>query len=143
MEENVLERHEDPLTRAVIGAAIEVHRALGPGLLESAYEACLVHELTALGFAVARQVELPVAFKGLRVDAGYRIDLVVEGSLVIEIKSVEKVLTMHEAQLLTNLRLSKIKTGLILNFNVRQLKAASPAASADAPLHSPSLCSLC
>ncbi len=117
-----LERFEDPLTRAVIGAAIEVHRALGPGLLESAYEACLVHELVTLGFSVVRQVELPVEFKGLRVDAGYRIDLIVEGKLVVEVKAVEKVLPVHEAQLLTYLKLSKIKTGLLINFHVRQLK---------------------
>jgi GxxExxY protein len=113
---------DDPLTRRVIGCAIEVHRTLGPGLLESAYEACLVHELTTQGLRVASQVPLAVQYKSVRLDIGYRLDLVVEDCLVIEVKSVEKLLPVHEAQLLTYLRLSGHKVGLILNFNTKVLK---------------------
>ena len=112
--------HES-LTEKIIAAAIEVHRELGPGLLESTYEACLVHEFTSRGLSVARQVELPVDYKGVRVACGYRMDLVVEGRVVIEIKCVEKMLAIHEAQLLTYLRLSGIRVGLLINFNVKVL----------------------
>ena len=105
------------LTQGIIGAAIEVHRALGPGLLESAYEACLAWELEQSGLAVRRQVLLPVTYKeAVLIDAAYRIDLIVEERLVVELKTVEKVLPLHEAQLLTYLRLSGIKTGLLINF---------------------------
>jgi GxxExxY protein len=107
----------DPLTEKVIGAAIEVHRALGPGLLESAYEECLAWELEQAQLAVRRQVLLPVTYKdAVLIEAGYRIDLVVDERLVVELKTVEKVLPVHEAQLLTYLRLSGIKTGLLINF---------------------------
>jgi GxxExxY protein len=113
---------DDPVTRAVIGAAIEVHKALGPGLLESAYHTCLVHLLRKQRHGCAVEVDLPVNFEGLKIDRGYRMDLVVENSVIVEVKSVEKVLPIHEAQLLTYLRLSGLKRGLILNFNVTLLK---------------------
>jgi GxxExxY protein len=110
------------LTQKVIGAAIEVHRHLGPGLLESAYEECLCWELTHAGLAVKRQVPLPVVYKEVRLDAGYRLDLVVDNQLVVELKTVESLLPIHEAQLLTYLKLSGLKTGLLLNFNAAVLK---------------------
>jgi GxxExxY protein len=112
----------DPLTEKVIGAAIEVHRHLGPGLLESAYEECLCWELGQAGLAFARQVRLPVVYKGIRLDLGYQMDLVVEGSLVVELKTVEKLGPIHEAQLLTYLRLSGLRKGLILNFHTAHLR---------------------
>jgi GxxExxY protein len=113
--------HED-LTREIIGAAIEVHRELGPGLLESVYEACLCHELALRGLSLERQVSLPVQYKGVRLDCGYRIDLVVEGTVVVELKSVDVVHPIEEAQLLTYLRLSGKRVGLLINFNVAALK---------------------
>lgn len=107
----------DPLTEKVIGAAIEVHRELGPGLLESAYEECLCFELDRLGLQYERQVPLPIRYKDLRLaGAGYRLDVVVRNELILELKTVEKLLPIHEAQLLTYLRLSGIKKGLLLNF---------------------------
>jgi GxxExxY protein len=109
--------HEE-LTERVIGAAIEVHRALGPGLLESAYEECLCHEFHLRGITFERQVSLPVEYKSVKLDCGYRLDLVVEGVLVLEIKCVEQVVPVHEAQLLTYLKLTGSRVGLILNFNV-------------------------
>jgi len=109
---------KDELTREIIGAAIEVHRALGPGLLESAYELCLGRELQNRGLPVLRQVQLPVCYKGIRLDAGYRIDLMVDGEVIVELKCVDKILPIHEAQLLTYLKLAKKKRGLLLNFNV-------------------------
>jgi GxxExxY protein len=112
--------HED-LTERVIGAAIEVHRALGPGLLESAYEECLCHELHLRSFAFQRQVPLPVEYKGVNLDCGYRIDLLVEDSLILELKCLEHILPVHEAQLLTYLKLTRKRVGLILNFNVSLL----------------------
>jgi GxxExxY protein len=112
---------EEQLTEAIIGAGIEVHRELGPGLLESAYEQCFCHELQIqLGFQ--RQVKLPVVYKGLRLDCGYRLDVVVQDSVVVEFKSVEHILPIHQAQLLTYLRLSGKRVGLIINFNVAVLK---------------------
>jgi GxxExxY protein len=110
------------LTDAVIGAAIEVHRALGPGLLESAYETCLCHELGQRQIHFQRQLELPVTYKGIPLDSGYRLDIVVEKQLVLELKAVEKLLPVHEAQLLTYLKLSQLRTGLLLNFMVPVLK---------------------
>lgn len=107
---------EEQLTEAIIGAAIEVHRELGPGLLESAYEECLCHELALRGLSFKRQVELPVVYKGIRLDCGYRIDLIVEDRVVVELKTVEKLLPVHEAQLLTYLRLSGKRVGLLINF---------------------------
>ena len=110
------------LSSTVIGAAIEVHQALGPGLLESAYQQCLYHELKLRGLAVRSQVELPVSYKGLALDCAYRIDFIVAESLVLELKSVQRVEPIHEAQVLTYLKLAKIRTGLLLNFNVPVLK---------------------
>ncbi len=110
------------ITEAVIGAAIAVHRELGPGLLESAYEACLAYELAEQGLAVERQKALPVKYRGVKVDCGYRIDLVVEGKVIIELKTVEKLSPIHEAQLLSYLKLSGCKVGLLINFNVKALK---------------------
>ena len=111
----------EELTEHVIGAAIEVHKTLGPGLLESAYEECLCHELHLRGISFARQVALPVEYKGVNLDCGYRIDLILEGSLVLELKCVEHVLPVHEAQLLTYLKLTGKRVGLILNLNVSVL----------------------
>ena len=109
---------KDPRTGPIIGAAIEVHRHLGPGLLESAYEECLCHELHLLGLGFERQVPLPVSYKGLKLDCGYKIDLVVADEVILELKCVEKILPVHEAQLLTYLRLSERRVGLLINFNV-------------------------
>ena len=109
------------LTEQVIGAAIEVHRTLGPGLLESAYEECLCHELHLRRMAFVRQVPLPVQYKGVDLDCGYRIDLLIEDKLILELKTLEHVLPVHEAQLLTYLKLSGKRVGLILNFNVATL----------------------
>ena len=114
--------NKDPLTDSVIGFAIEVHRVLGPGLLESAYEECLCHELRNSAFPFKRQVALPVVYKDVRLDCGYRMDIVVDGRLVIELKTVETILAIHEAQLLTYMKLSEIRTGLLLNFNSPVLK---------------------
>ncbi len=110
------------LTYAVIGAAVEVHKHLGPGLLESAYEECLCHELTLRGLRFQRQVQLPVLYKGIRIQPGYRMDLVVEEKLIVEIKAVERLEPVHEAQLLTYLRLSGLNVGLLINFHVPVLK---------------------
>ena len=110
------------ITEAVIGAAIEVHKHIGPGLLESCYETCLCHELDLRGIAYERQVALPVAYKGAKLDCGYRMDLLVAGSVVIELKAIDQLLPIHEAQLLTYLRLSTHKVGLLINFNVCVLK---------------------
>jgi GxxExxY protein len=112
----------DVLTKTVIGAAIEVHRTLGPGLLESAYEECLCFELQQLGLTVRRQVPISVVYKSIRLDQGYRIDLLVNECLIIEIKTVDKIIPVHEAQLLPYLKLSGIKTGLLLNFQVALLR---------------------
>lgn len=107
----------DPLSERVIGAAIEVHRELGPGLLESAYEECLAIELEDAVLNIRRWVELPLRYKGRDLDAGYRLDLVVDGQLIVELKCAERLLPIRDAQLLTYLRLSGIKAGLINNFN--------------------------
>ena len=112
----------EELTEPIIGGAIEVHKALGPGLLESAYEECLCHELHLRGLNFHRQVALPVEYKGMQLDCGYRLDLVVEDAVVVELKAVERLLPIHEAQLLTYLRLNGSKVGLLLNFNVSVLK---------------------
>ena len=110
------------LSREIIGAAIEVHKALGPGLLESAYEECLCQELKMRNIPFERQVDLPIEYKGIKLSAGYRMDIVVENLLVLELKSVEKLLPIHQAQLITYLRLSNIWLGLLINFNVPILK---------------------
>ena len=112
----------DPVTGEVIGAAIEVHRLLGPGLLESAYEECLCHELNLRKIAFQRQVPLPVEYKGVKLDCAYRLDIVLPGKLIIEVKAAESLAPIHDAQLLTYLKLSKIRVGLLLNFNVPFLR---------------------
>ena len=114
--------HESGLGERVIGAAIAVHRQLGPGLLESAYEECLCFELKEVGIQFERQMALPVKYKGVRLDCGYRLDIVVERELLVELKSVERLLPIHEAQMLTYLRLSGIRAGLLMNFNSIVLK---------------------
>ncbi len=109
---------EGALTRRIIGAAVEVHRALGPGLLESAYAACLAEELTHIGIAFEREVPLPVSYRGVLLDCGYRLDLVVEDKVIVELKAVQEVTPLHEAQLLTYLKLSSWHVGLLINFCV-------------------------
>ncbi|HLK64020.1 MAG TPA: GxxExxY protein [Bryobacteraceae bacterium] len=121
-ESGVSTSFENELTRKAIGAAIEVHRHLGPGLLESAYEECLCCELSLLGVRFQRQVSLPVNYKGVLLDCSYRIDVLVENAVILEIKSVEGVLPIHQAQLLTYLRIAEKRVGLIINFNVSVLK---------------------
>ena len=110
------------LTEAIIGGAIQVHRELGPGLLESAYEVCLAFELKKRGLRVEEQKPLPVIYDQVRLDCGYRMDLVVEGEVVIEVKSVDALAPIHEAQIITYLKLSGRKVGLLINFNVPLLK---------------------
>jgi GxxExxY protein len=110
------------ITEAIIGAAIEVHRSIGPGLLESAYEQCLCHELHLRRISFERQKPLPVIYKGSQLDCGYRLDLVVMGLVVVEIKAVDHLEPIHEAQLLTYLRLGGWKVGLLINFNVELLR---------------------
>ena len=112
--------HED-LTERVIGAAIEVHRGLGPGLLESAYEECLCHEFHLRDISFERQRPLPVEYKGVKLDCGYRLDLTVENKMILEIKCIEHLLPVHEAQLLTYLKMTGTRVGLLLNFNVSTL----------------------
>jgi len=114
--------HNDALTEKVIGHAIEVHRQLGPGLLESAYEECLSYELVQAKFVFERHVALPVVYKSVRLDCGYRLDLVVEKQLILELKTVERLMPIHEAQVITYMKLSGIPTGLLLNFNSVVLK---------------------
>ena len=113
---------KDVLTERLIGLAIQVHRELGPGLLESAYEKCLCYELQFHGLAFKAQMPLPVTYKSMKLDCGYRIDLVIEEKLVVELKTVEKLLPVHEAQLLTYLKLGSYRTGLLLNFNSAVLR---------------------
>ena len=110
------------LTGVIVGAAMKVHSVLGPGLLESAYVACMVHELRKRGVEVASQVALPVIYEGERIEVGYRMDLVVENAVVVEIKSVEGTHPVHQAQLLSYMRLSGIPVGLLINFNVCHLR---------------------
>ncbi len=109
------------LTEGVIGAGIEVHRELGPGLLESAYEECFCRELELRSMSYRRQVSLPLEYKGLRLDCGYRMDVVVEDKVLVELKAVTELLPVHEAQLLTYLRLSTLRVGLLLNFHAPTL----------------------
>jgi GxxExxY protein len=110
------------LTKAVIGAAIEVHRALGPGLLESAYEICLCHELVLREIQFERQRPIPLEYKGVKLDCGYRSDIIVEETLLLELKAVDALLPIHEAQLLSYLKLTGLRVGLLVNFNVEVLK---------------------
>lgn len=108
---------ENEITNKIIGAAIEVHKQLGPGLLESTYEICLIHELEELGLRINQQVPLPVVYKDVRLDAGYRIDLIVENRVIVELKSVDALADIHVAQVLTYLKLKDLKLGLLINFN--------------------------
>jgi GxxExxY protein len=110
------------MTESIIGAAIEVHRALGPGLLESAYEACLTFELVQRGLKVEQQKPLPVVYREVKLDCGYRLDLLVEEAVIVEVKAVDRLMPIHQAQLLSYLRLAGFKVGLLLNFNVKVLK---------------------
>lgn len=106
----------------MIGALIDVHRALGPGLLESAYEACFCRELTLRGLAFERQVGIPIDFKGIRIDCGYRIDVLVEARFIVELKAVDRLAPIHAAQILTYMKLAGIQVGLLVNFNVTSLR---------------------
>jgi GxxExxY protein len=113
---------EEALTERIIGAAIEVHRHLGPGLLESTYQACLAYELTQRGMTIGFESPLPVIYKGIKIDCGYRLDIVVNDAVILELKSVENLAPIHEAQLITYLKLSGKRVGLLINFNVQFLK---------------------
>jgi GxxExxY protein len=110
------------ISGSIIDAAMKVHTVLGPGLLESAYESCLIHELRKAGLKIESQVALPVVYDGVKIDAGYRIDMMVEDCIIVELKAVEKVLPIYEAQLLSYLKLSKKSLGLLINFNVVHLR---------------------
>jgi GxxExxY protein len=114
--------YEKELTGQIIGAAIEVHRELGPGLLESAYQACLAQEFSFQGLSFEQEKPLPVKYKGIQVDCGYRLDFVVAGKVVVELKAVDAIHKVHEAQLLTYLKLTGCRVGLLINFNVPVLK---------------------
>jgi GxxExxY protein len=118
-----MEQNLNDVTETIIGAAISVHKELGPGLLESAYEACLVYELAERKLKIERQKGLPVVYRGVHLDCGYRIDLLVENQVVVEIKAVERLEPIPEAQLLSYLKLSGCEVGLLINFKVKVLKA--------------------
>ena len=109
------------ITKSIIGAAIEVHRNLGPGLLESTYETCLFYELEQIGLYVERQVELPIKYKNVYLEAGYRIDLIVENEVIVELKSVKELLPVHTAQIITYLKIANKSKGLLMNFNKARL----------------------
>lgn len=113
---------DDEISNIIIGCAIEVHKALGPGLLESAYEKCLKYELENKNLNVKNQLSIPIKYKNIFVDCAYRIDLLVEDRVIVELKTVEKILPIHQSQLLTYLRFKELKLGLIINFNVRLVK---------------------
>lgn len=113
---------KDPLTGKIIGAAIEVHRNLGPGLLESVYEHCLCYELSQLGLAFVRQAPMPVKYKDILIDAGFKIDILVENQVILELKVCDTISPIHEAQLLSYMKLAKVQRGLLLNFNVLLMK---------------------
>ena len=110
------------ITEAVIGAAVDIHRTLGPGLLESAYEACLAFELAEHGLKIEQQKPLPVVYRGVKLDCGYRLDILVEEAVIVEVKSIDRLAPIHKAQLLSYLKLSGCKVGLLINFNVKVLK---------------------
>jgi GxxExxY protein len=112
----------DSISKQIIGCAIEVHRLLGPGLLESAYEECLMYELLIKELKVERQKPIPIIYKEIKLDCGYRLDLLVENSVVVELKSIDALLPVHEAQILTYMKFSRVRTGLLINFNVTVLK---------------------
>ena len=106
----------------IVDAAYTVHRALGPGLLESVYEICLEHELKKRGLSVERQVDVPIVYDGVRFDSGFKLDLLVEGCVIVELKSVEKILAVHEAQILSHMKLMNVRLGFLINFNVALIK---------------------
>jgi GxxExxY protein len=114
--------NENEIGDIVLGGAMKVHSALGPGLLESAYEICLAHEITKQGLSIKQQVLLPVQYNGLKLDAGYRLDLLVHNKVIVELKAVEKLLPIHTAQLLSYLKLSQLALGYLLNFNVVHMR---------------------
>lgn len=114
--------NNDPVTKKIIGCAIEAHRELGPGLLESTYQQCLAHEMSLNGLEFKIEYPLPVRYKGILLDCGYRVDLLVEDEVIIELKSVEELLPIHQAQILTYMKLAEMGTGLLINFNVTMLK---------------------
>jgi GxxExxY protein len=117
------ERQElDAISKGVIGAAIDVHRVLGPGLLEVAYESCLAFELAERGYSVERQKPVPITYKGVEVEAGFRIDLLVDRKIIVELKAVDSIAPIHKAQLMTYLKLTGLKVGLLMNFNVNMLR---------------------
>ncbi len=117
----ILQERLNAISEAIIGAAIDVHKAVGPGLLESAYEACLAYELRQRGLKVEQQKELPLKYRDVQLDCGYRLDLLVEDIVIVEVKALEALLPIHQAQLMSYLRLTKCRLGLIINFNVTQL----------------------
>ncbi len=119
--ENTEGMKQDPFTKEVIGCAIEVHRTLGPGLLESTYQQCLAYELSLKEISFQLEVSMPVEYKGVRLDCGYRIDILIEDRLILELKAVEEIKGIHKAQLLSYMKLAEIKTGLLINFNVQRL----------------------
>lgn len=119
---NEAARAANDITHAIVTAALKVHSALGPGLLESAYEACLLHELQKNGLSVSSQVPLPIIYDGVKLDIGYRLDVLVENTVIVEVKAVEAITNIHKAQILSYLRLSNKSLGLILNFNVLHLR---------------------
>ena len=121
-EKKLINMEINQITEKIIGCAIEVHKQLGPGLLESAYEECLFYELINKGLNVKKQLALPLVYKEIKLDAGYRIDLLVENKVIIEIKSVDAIADIHKAQLMTYMKLANIKLGLLINFNVTRLK---------------------
>jgi len=120
--EKISSEQLNQITETIVGAAIEVHRALGPGLLESAYESCLAFELAQRGLKVEQQKPLPIVYRDVRLECGYRLDLLVENQVIVEIKSADSLLPIHKAQLLSYLKLSGCHVGLLINFNVRILK---------------------
>ena len=117
-----MNRHFSDLSNKVIGAAIEVHRNLGPGLLEKTYQQCLAHELVLNNISFNIEWPLPVEYKGMMLDCGYRVDLLIEGEIILELKAVDELLGIHEAQLLTYMKLAEIDQGFLINFNVKKLK---------------------
>ncbi|MBM3327731.1 MAG: GxxExxY protein [Calditrichaeota bacterium] len=119
---NPIPENLNRIAREIVDAAYKVHKSLGPGLLESAYEACLAHEMSLRNLAFRTQVVLPVVYEGVKLDAGFRLDMLVEERLIVEMKAVEKIIPLHEAQLLTYLRLSNLRLGLLINFNVLLIK---------------------
>ncbi len=121
-EKKLINMEINQITEKIIGCAIEVHKQLGPGLLESAYEECLFYEIINSGLNVKKQLTLPLVYKEIKLDAGYRIDLIVENQVIVEIKSVDALAEIHKAQLMTYMKLANVKVGLLMNFNVTRLK---------------------